>query len=326
MQQRVAGDYGFPADYTLPEKVFASSGDWGRRQRDAVAHGFTHVLVEAERSMFGVAFDGVLRREIAWLRSRGLCVALCSHGTDLRLPSRHAQIDEWSPFRDPTLDQNWVRALEARTLRNRRMGESLGLPLFVTTPELLLDWPSARWLPVIVESERWRTENEPLRRKVPIVLHAPTNPLVKGTTLIEPVLERMAAEGLLDYQRIIKVPASEMPERFAAADIVLDQFAIGSYGTTSIEAMAAGRLVIAHLHDQVREHIRTVTGREVPIVEATPATLEHVLRDIIARPEHYREIARLGPGFADAVHDGRLSAEVLAPFLGGSGHPVKDSA
>lgn len=316
MQFRTSRDYGFAADYSLSDKVFASSGTWARRQRDAVGAGFTHVLIEAEHALFGVAFEGFIEREIEWLRARGLSVAMFSLGTDLRLPSRHAQIDEWSPFRNPEIDQDWVRIVEERALRNRRLGESLGVPLFVATPELLLDWESARWLPIIVDPLQWQAEKEPTFSTIPTVLHAPTNPVVKGTALVEPVLDRLTAEGLIDYQRVVRVPAHEMPALYRTVDIVLDQFALGIYATTSIEAMAAGRLVIAHLHDQVREHILSVTGLEAPIIEATPDTLEEVLRDVVARPEHYHAIARRGPEYVAAVHDGTLSAQVLAPFLG----------
>ena len=56
MQYRTSSDFGFPADYSVSEVVFSSSGDWGRRQRDAVAEHFTHVLIEAERPLFGLAF------------------------------------------------------------------------------------------------------------------------------------------------------------------------------------------------------------------------------------------------------------------------------
>lgn len=314
MQYRAAGDFGFPADYSVSEKVFASSGDWARRQRSAVADGFTHVLFEAERSIFGLAFQGFAEKEARWLQQRGLQVGLASLGTDLRLPSRHAQLDRWSPFRDG--DKEWIRALEARALRNRGLFERLDVPSFVATPELLGDWPAAVWLPIVIDPTEWRTDRPALSGERPIVLHAPTNPAVKGTALIEPDVERLSADGIIDYQRIIKVPASEMPSRYAAADVVLDQFTLGIYATTSIEAMAAGRLVVAHLHDQVREHIREITGLEAPIVEATPETIGDVLRDVAERPEHYRRIAERGPDYVDAVHDGALSARVLAPFLG----------
>lgn len=314
MQYRTSADFGFPADYSVSEIVFSSSGDWARRQRDAVAEQFTHVLIEAERPLFGLAFQGFVEREAKWLLERGMAVGLASLGTDLRLPSRHAQVDKWSPFRDA--DQDWIRTLEARALKNRELFARLGVPSFVATPELLLDWPAASWLPIVVDPTEWRAEREALSGETPVVLHAPTNPAVKGTALIEPIVDRLAAEKLLDYQRIIKVPASEMPARYSSADVVLDQFTLGIYATTSIEAMAAGRLVIAHLHDQVRDHIQQVSGCEVPVVEATPDTLEEILRDIAEHPESYRPIANAGPAYVEAVHNGALSARVLAPFLG----------
>lgn len=306
--------FGFAADYEVPRAVFDSSGSWARRQRRAVASDFTHVLVEAERSMFGLALQGFVEREIAWLRDRGIRVGMVSHGTDLRSPRRHAQIDRWSPFRDA--DPEWVNRLERRAARNREIFERSGLPTFVATPELLEDCPAAQWLPNVVDPVRWENREEVLTTDRPVVLHAPTNPAVKGTALIEPALDELTAEGVIDYQRILRVPAAEMPGRFATADIVLDQFALGIYSTTSIEAMAAGRLVFAHLHSQVRDHIVAVTGLEPPIVEATPDSLEDLLRDVRERPEHYRAIARRGPAYVRSVHDGALSARVLAPFLG----------
>lgn len=322
MQYRTPRDLGFRADYSVSQEVFALSGSWGRRQRDAVGSGFTHVMFEAERHMFGPVFKGSVQAEAEWLMRRGVRVALASLGSDLRLPSRHAQVDRWSPFRDA--DPEWVGHLEQAARRNRRVFEDLGVPAFVPTPELLLDWPAATWLPIVVDPADWRADTPPLTGRAPVVLHAPTNPRVKGTAQLEPIMDRLVGDGVVDYQRLIHVPASEMRGRYKSADVVLDQFALGIYATTSIEAMAAGRLVIAHLHDQVRDHIRDVTGLEAPIVEATPDTLEEVLRDVAARPDHYREIAAAGPAYVSAVHDGSLSARVLAPFLGKQASDVRE--
>jgi len=312
-----AGDNGgldFPVDYRVPDAVYTNSRRWGVQQREAVAEGFTHVLVEAASSLFGAADDKVVTREVAWLRQRGVVVGMVCHGTDIRLPSRHAQLDEWSPFRDAPAD--WVARLEARARFNQGILDRVHGPVFVSTPEMLLDRPDASWLPVVVDPTRWATPNPLLENGRPVVLHAPTNPLVKGTKLIEPVVESLHQRGVVDYRRVIRVPPAQMPTLYATADIVLEQFALGMYSVTSVEAMAAGRLAIAHVHDQVRDHVRAVTGLELPVVEATPATLEDVLRDIASRPSHYRSIAAHGPDFVRAAHDGALSARVLAPFLG----------
>ncbi|WP_166983925.1 glycosyltransferase family 1 protein [Paramicrobacterium fandaimingii] len=319
MQYRGSSDLAFDADYSVSDHVFWHSHDWAARQKRAVRTGFSHVLVEAERAIFGSAFSGYLEREVAWLTRSGVHVAAVSHGTDLRLPSRHAQLDEWSPFRGAP--SSWVAGLESRARRNHEILDALDIPVFVSTPELLLDRAGSTWLPVVVDPERWQTDAPPLERARPRVLHAPTNPLVKGTALIEPILQKLDAEDVIDYVRVERVPAAQMPQLYREADIVLEQFALGMYSVTSVEAMAAGRLVFAHIHDQVRDHVLSVTGRDLPVQSVTPARLEERLRDVVSRREHYRAVAAEGPAFVKAVHDGRFSATVLAPFLG-----VSDSA
>lgn len=312
-----AGDNGglaFPIDYQVSDAVYTNSRRWGTAQQHAVQQGFSHVLFEAVSSLFGAASDKVVTREVERLRTHGIGVGMVCHGTDIRLPSRHAQLDEWSPFRSAPAE--WVDRLETRARFHHGVLDRAGAPVFVSTPEMLLDRPGSTWLPIVVDPSRWATDTPVLERDRPIVLHAPTNPLVKGTALIEPVLTPLHDSGDIAYQRVIAVPSAQMPALYAQSDIVLEQFALGMYSVTAVEAMAAGRLVIAHVHDQVREHVRAATGREVPIVEATPDTLADVLRDVHERRDHYRRIAASGPAFVQAVHDGGLSARVLAPFLG----------
>ena len=98
---------------------------------------------------------------------------------------------------------------------------------------------------------------------------------------------------------------------FAAADIVLDQFRLGSYGVAACEAMASARVVVGHVLPAVRERVREATGLELPIVEATPDTLAAVLEELISDPEGARRIAARGSEFVEAVHDGRASARAL---------------
>ena len=79
--------------------------------------------------------------------------------------------------------------------------------------------------------------------------------------------------------------------------------------------MAAGRVVVGHVNERVRSMVRESTGLELPIVEATGATLERVLRDMVADRAGARSLADAAPAFARELHDGRRSAEVLRPFL-----------
>lgn len=308
-----ANTYGFPNDVVLDERVYWRSDYWGRRQLAAVASNFTHVLYEAEKPMFGRACGFDVRAETQRLRVAGVGVGMVSHGTDLRSPRRHRALDEWSPFADHT--DPWVRELEHRTALNEQLLADLETPIFVSTPDLLLDVPMATWLPIVTDPPRWSAD-QPFGHERIRVTHAPSSARIKGSELIAPILDRLDNEGILDYAPVSGVPAARMPDVYRGVDVVLDQFRIGSYGVIAIEAMAAGRLVVAHVHDHVREYVRRTTGWELPVIQATPDTLEDVLRDIVARPDFYRARARFGPSFVRNVHDGRRTIGALGEFLG----------
>ena len=305
-------DHGFrfPADDAVPIATYLMSHRW-QQEREAYVRRFTHVVFEAERPLFGRLHGGDAFAEARMLRDAGLRVAMMCHGTDVRLPSRHRQESPWSPFHDDPR----FEVLEDAARRNLAGLAALGAPVFVSTPDLLDDVPSATWCPVVVDASRWRTDAAVLERERLRVVHVPSSSGVKGTALISPVLERLASEGVVDYEHVQGVPAAEMPALYAGADVVLDQFRLGSYGAAACEAMAAGRVVVGHVTGPVRERVRDATGRELPIVEATPDTLRDTLLDIAARRDTYRAEAAAGPDFVASVHDGVHSAATMRAFL-----------
>ncbi|MCI2958000.1 glycosyltransferase [Agromyces atrinae] len=302
----VPGGFDFPADTIVPVPVYTRSREWQEAELEAVGR-FSHVLIEAERALFGRLFSRDVERETAELERRGLSVAFLCHGTDIRLPSRHVGLTPWSPYADA---DSYNTKFERDAARNRALLDRLDRPTFVSTPDLLLDVPYATWCPVVVDGAVWQVDAEPENAR-PLVVHVPSKSAVKGTALIERPVRGLEAEGLLDYRTVSGVAARQMPGLYRSADIVLDQFRLGSYGVAAVEAMAAGRVVVGHVLESVRRSVSEATGFAVPIVEATPDTVGDVLRELAADPEHRARLGREGVAFAEAVHDGRLSARVL---------------
>ncbi|QZY51172.1 glycosyltransferase family protein [Leucobacter tenebrionis] len=303
----VPGGFSFDADLVVPVGTYHNDPDWQRRQLEAAASA-THVLVEAEEPPFGRLFGRSVAAQVAALLERGVSTAYLGHGVDVRLPSRHMEANEWSYFRDPSV--YWPRA-ETLASRNIDLLRSSGLPLFVSTPDLLIDLPEAVWCPVAVHPERWsapRREDAPGRRLR--VVHAPSIAAVKGTALIVPILERLHAEGVIEFSLIQGVPSAEMPARLAAADVVLDQFRLGAYGVVACEAMAAGCVVMGHVSEQARAAVREASGLDLPIVEATPDTLEAELR-ALAEVRDLEPHRLAGRRFVRELHDGRSAARAL---------------
>lgn len=306
MSVAVPGGFGFRTDTEVPVAVYNRSRAWQEAELGAVRE-FTHVLVEAERPIFGRLFSRDVAREERVLAGAGISTAYMCHGTDIRLPSRHVARTRWSPYLDPDM---YVARHEREAARNAELLERLGRPVLVSTPDLLADVPYARWCPVVVDSARWSAPRRPERR-VPVVAHVPSNAGIKGTELVRPAMQRLHERGVIEYREITGVPSEKMPAVWADADVVLDQFRLGSYGVAACEAMAAGCVVVGHVLDDVRAHVLSASGSALPVVEADPDDVEAVVTALAADPDRRAAIAAEGAAFVRDVHDGRLSARVL---------------
>lgn len=299
----------YPADFTLSWRTAEHSRVWQQDMLDKLRDNYTHVLIEASMPLIGGLHSGNLGKQIELMKDAGLQVGFLAHGTEVRLPSTHSENDPYSYFRD----KDWVdpEIFEPVIAENLRFIRKSGLPVFVSTAGLLLDLPNASFLGVIVNPEKWATSSIPLTRERIKVVHAPTNPTPKGTPYIAPVAKKLHAEGLIEYIELRGVPHNDMPAVFADADVVLDQFRAGDYGVAACETMASGRIVLAHVSEQVRGEVSRLAGLPLPIVETNVETVESVLRDIVARREHYQRIASTGPAFVKQLHSGGYSRDTL---------------
>ncbi len=309
----------FPADQEVAPEIYQDPR-WQKEQERYVLDSYTHVLIEAERPIFGTRHGRTCEFELGRLRRAGLTVGLISHGSDLRIPSEHVTLHPHSPFTDP--DEELTRKLEAGAATNARILREADVPVFVSTPDLLDYAPQARWCPTVVDPDSWSPEYPLLRRAVPRVVHIPSNGMLKGTSFVDAALQPLHDAGLIDYRRRGGLTHEEVRAAYEEADIVVDQLVLGLYGVAAIEAMAAGRVVLAYLGDVVRRRIREACGLEVPILEADPDTLSQVVQGVLADREAARTAAAAGPEYVRAVHDGRFSAQVLTALTGGILRPA----
>ncbi|TDW90129.1 hypothetical protein EV137_3939 [Kribbella pratensis] len=306
------GQFQFADDYGVPLAWFGQPR-WQRAQQQYVVENYTHVMVESLRPIFGARGLSDASADIETMLAKGINVSLLFHGSDIRLPSRHAKRERWSPF---TPGDELTDRLEPQARRHAELVESLQLPVFVSTVDLLDDVPNAQWLPVAIDPVPWQQAARPLfSGEKPVVAHVPSNAKLKGTEEIDAVLTGLHERGVVEYRRITGVPHEQMASVIGDADIVVDQLRIGLYGVAAAEALAAGRIVVSYVGDAVRHQVRSLAGREVPIVEADPDTLGDVVAGLIADRDAAAERAAAGPGFVAELHDGRRSAEVLRNWL-----------
>ena len=79
----------------------------------------------------------------------------------------------------------------------------------------------------------------------PVLVHAPSSPIIKGTQLVRAAVALLREEGFdFEYVELTGVPHEEVASQLQRAHIVLNQFFAYVPGMFGIEAMAAGAVVL----------------------------------------------------------------------------------
>jgi glycosyltransferase involved in cell wall biosynthesis len=202
-----------------------------------------------------------------------------------------------------------------RALRKKSVFHYLGSDIRGKTPaelvfgkradaEIVGSYAATRWVPeahVIPPGLDLRpfTPVPPSDNPHPLVVHAPSSRERKGTRFVIAACEKLNLE--LDV--VEGVPHDVARERYARADIVIDQLNAGWHGVFALEAMALGKPVVAHIDAETADRSARGFGARVPIVPATKETLVEALRPLVERSALRRELGVAGRAYVEQVHD-----------------------
>jgi len=306
-----SGGFRFDVDKPIHRALFRNPVARGMRSRKLFAD-ITHVALDGFEPYFHLKRRRKFAGDLAWLNAAGYTTALIAHGSDVRDPHRHIEINgKWSMYLAG--DAEWRDDLARAARLHRAIAENSGRPVFYSTPDLRLDLEGGTWLPVCLDVNAWGTDAPLLERAQPRVLHIPSKrtPPIKGTQFVDPVLRKLDDAGKIEYVCPESVPHSEMRSLVHDVDIVVDQLLAGSYGVAAIEAMSAGRVTVGRLAPPVLD----LMPEAPPIVQATPDELEETIVAIVEDRDHYRRLGREGINFAHIWHSGKASATALRGYL-----------
>jgi glycosyltransferase involved in cell wall biosynthesis len=125
---------------------------------------------------------------------------------------------------------------------------------------------------------------------------------MKSSHIYVPLINRMKASGL-PVELVFMKGKPNLVVRYyqAQSDIVCDMLTFGFFGANVREALMLGKPVVCYLRPEWLESIRReLPGfvEELPVVSATPATVEAVLTDLVQNPKKRAELGRRGREFA----------------------------
>jgi hypothetical protein len=263
-----------------------------------------------------VVFErGKLHHEADWSLDR--------HG---RLPQRLAQqfaafarlaprTDVFHFYFGLTLVPKSVQFALLRALRKKSVFHYLGSDIRGKTPEQLAfgkradaeivgSYDATRWVPdahVVPPGLDLRpfTPVPPSDSPRPLVVHAPSNRERKGTRFVV----EACAQLPVDLDIVEGVPHEQARERYARADIVVDQLNAGWHGVFALESMALGKPVVTHLKPDVVARSAAGYGIRIPIVTATKETLVDALRPLVEQPALRKDVGAASRAYVERVHD-----------------------
>lgn len=148
-------------------------------------------------------------------------------------------------------------------------------------------------------------------REVPVVLHVPSNPAIKGTDYVLAAIDQLKREGVpFEFRLVEKTPNARVRELLADADIVVDELFADTVATLSLEAMATGNVVLVRY---LPDYARVPPG--CPAVNVTKDTLTPKLRRVILNRELRRQLAYAGRPYVEAHHDHVEVAQQILDWL-----------
>lgn len=231
-------------------------------------------------------------------RALGKHLVFHYHGCDVRnrahMLATHARATctECDPFCIPKRQERILR--EARQHAHAEI---------VSTPDLLESVPTARQVHVAA----WLPDYRPLPvRDTPrLVLHAPTNRLIKGTKYVEAAFAQLQPKFPgVEFRVVEKTAWPSLKDQMAECDVFVDQVFMGWYGMVSVEAMALARPTLAYVRPDFEPR-----ARDCPVVRTSLETLAGDLEALLRDAARRRALGEAGRAYVEREHEAHVIAK-----------------
>lgn len=261
--------------------------------------------------------------EFAYLRSRGVKVVCYFTGTDIRSPKLMLeQIQEsgnahLALFLGDVAPNTRSPEFEYSRKRNAEIAEEYANAIF-TFPIDQKGYFTRPTLPFQYFIDDNRVLSDLDKFDAPervVILHAPSNPILKGTALVRAAVEQLAGEGFsFEYVELTDSPHDQVIEQLKRSHIVLNQFYSYVPGVFGIEAMAAGCVVMMSADCEIETALPS--GSNTAWVVTKHWQVADNLRDLLQSPGQWRAQALAGQDWlrqhAVSSVSGRRLREILS--------------
>jgi len=164
------------------------------------------------------------------------------------------------------------------------------------------------WLPIDLRTVEYKIpQDDP-----PLVIHAPSNPRIKGTKYIFEAVERLHAEGnQFQFELCENMSNLDVRRKLTQSCIAVDQLILPGYGLFAIEAMASGNAVLGSA-------IPGYNGfpYDMPLMTTTPDSLYQHLKKALGSPQLRTDLSIKGREYVEKYHDYKVVARKFIEAIG----------
>jgi hypothetical protein len=274
--------YGFPADRVL-----------GRSKRIAYA-----LRAPARRDVFHYQFGSTWLPRVldaAWARVWRRTVVVTYHGDDCRLYGvARSRFPARGRAGDPDGDDR-VRQRMGRLARvcHAALVADLELATYVAP-----FYGRVYVTPLPLHPDPIPVARDPGPDSRPIVVHAASDPEIKGTALISAAVEAVSRRVPVEFRLLTAVARVRVLEELARADLVIDQLNSVTSGVFALEAMRRGLPVLGEIDPAALAPYQA----ELPLVPVTPESLEAELEALVRDRERRARLGAAGKEYVERTH------------------------
>jgi len=268
--------------------------------------------------------------EFRFLRARGRRIVCYFTGNDIRSPKRSAEREQQTgepnlaTYLAETSPEFATEAYEARKRGLAEVAERYADTIFNADVGQIgyLTRPTEPFRYFHPDGEITDDYSKYQGDPTPVLVHAPSSPVVKGTQLVRAAIEELRAEGYrFEYVELVRRPHAEVRESLLRAHIVLNQFYSEVPGVFGVEALAAGCVVLMRADEQDEPSL-AIGSNDAWVVTRHHQVTKH-LRALLDAPETWEAQARRGVAWVREHAAASVSGQVLRETLG-DGQPEGD--
>lgn len=167
---------------------------------------------------------------------------------------------------------------------------------FVSTPDLLKFAPSAKYIPNPINLSKWIPVEKEGCETITIIHNKREN---KGSIHVEEAIKKLKKKYKINFLCTeTNISHQEMPKLISQADIVLDQFLIGWYGSFAVESMAMKKPVLVYIKEDLKEFTDTSA-----FINTTAEEIHQNIKELIENEKLRISIGEKGRKYVENVHE-----------------------